>query len=200
MTGTPPQGSPVPDLPTPPSLLERLREPDPGEAWGRFVKLYAPLLLLWLRKLDVPESDREDVAQEVFAVLAKQLPDFTYDPARRFRGYLFRITQGRAADRRRKLAAAAGSPGSLPADHPAADDPAAEVEEAEYRGYLVRRAMTVMQAEFEPQTWQAFWGFVVDERPADEVAAELGLSADSVYQAKKRVLRRLHRELDGLLD
>ena len=75
-----------------------------------------------------------------------------------------------------------------------------EIEEEEYRRYLVRRALGLMQAEFEPATWKACWEFVVHDRPAAEVAAELGLSVNAVYLAKSRVLRRLRAELRGLLD
>ena len=57
-----------------------------------------------------------------------------------------------------------------------------------------------MQAEFQPTTWRAFWECVVADRPGAEVAAELGISVDAVYAAKSRVLRRLRRELAGLLD
>ena len=42
--------------------------------------------------------------------------------------------------------------------------------------------------------------FVVRDRPAADVAAELGISVNSVYLAKSRVLRRLREELAGLLD
>ena len=73
-------------------------------------------------------------------------------------------------------------------------------DEVEYRQQLVRRALQIMQAEFETTTWKACWEFVVSGRPAAEVAAELGVSVDVVYGAKSRVLRRLRQELDGLLD
>jgi RNA polymerase sigma-70 factor (ECF subfamily) len=57
-----------------------------------------------------------------------------------------------------------------------------------------------MQAEFSAATWKACWECVVEGRPAAEVAAELGISENAVYLARCRVLRRLRRELDGLLD
>ena len=37
-------------------------------------------------------------------------------------------------------------------------------------------------------------------RPVEEVAAELGLTPNAVYVARSRVLKRLRRELAGLLD
>ena len=52
----------------------------------------------------------------------------------------------------------------------------------------------------KPATWRACWEFVVSDRPAKEVAAELGLTVNAVYLAKSRVLRRLRHELVGLLD
>jgi RNA polymerase sigma-70 factor (ECF subfamily) len=77
---------------------------------------------------------------------------------------------------------------------------AAFFEEEEYRQALVARALAMMQAEFQPATWRACWEFVVCDRPAAEVAAELGLSVNAVYLAKSRVLRRLRERLAGLLD
>jgi RNA polymerase sigma-70 factor (ECF subfamily) len=57
-----------------------------------------------------------------------------------------------------------------------------------------------MRAKFRPATWTAFWETVVNERPAADVARDLGLTENAVYLAKGRVLRRLRIELDGLLD
>ena len=57
-----------------------------------------------------------------------------------------------------------------------------------------------MQEEFQPTTWKACWEFVVNGRPAAEVAAELGISENAVFIAKCRVIQKLRLELDGLLD
>ena len=57
-----------------------------------------------------------------------------------------------------------------------------------------------MEADFTPETWQAFWEVTVNGRPAAEVAASLGTTVNAVYLARGRVLRRLRTELAGLLD
>jgi RNA polymerase sigma-70 factor (ECF subfamily) len=57
-----------------------------------------------------------------------------------------------------------------------------------------------MQTDFEPATWKACWENVVCDRPAGEVAAELGITVNAVYLAKSRVLHQLRRDLDGLLE
>jgi RNA polymerase sigma-70 factor (ECF subfamily) len=73
-------------------------------------------------------------------------------------------------------------------------------DETEYRHELVGRAMQMLQPEFQPATWQAFWQSAVAGRRGREVAAELGLTVNAVYLARSRVLRRLREELSGLLD
>jgi RNA polymerase sigma-70 factor (ECF subfamily) len=82
----------------------------------------------------------------------------------------------------------------------AAPDALQSFWETEYRQQLVNRAMALMQADFQPATWMAFWEQVVAGRPAKEVAAELGLSPGAAYAAKFRVLDRLRQELAGMLE
>jgi RNA polymerase sigma-70 factor (ECF subfamily) len=185
---------------TPVSLLERLRQSSDAAPWGRFVELYTPLLFYWARRLGLQESDAADLVQEVFAVLVQELPTFTYEPARRFRGWLWTITRNKWRERRRRLAARPAAAGDAGLDRALTPAPVEELDEAEYRKYLVDRALQLMQADFQPVTWKACWEYVVNGRPAAEVAAELGITANGVHLAKSRVLRRLREELSGLLD
>ena len=67
------------------SLLERLRQPADQQAWERFVRLYTPLLYHWARRLGLSSEDAADLVQDVLARLVAQLPQFTYDPGKRFR-------------------------------------------------------------------------------------------------------------------
>jgi RNA polymerase sigma-70 factor (ECF subfamily) len=59
----------------------------------------------------------------------------------------------------------------------------------------LRRALEQIRPTVEPQTWNAFWNTTVLGRTATDVAAELGLTAGAVRQAKSRMLRRLRRQL-----
>ena len=74
------------------------------------------------------------------------------------------------------------------------------MDETEYRHYLADRALQLAKREFAPGTWRAFWGVVVEGRPAGDVAAEVGVTVNAVYLARGRVLRRLREALDGLMD
>ena len=58
--------------------------------------------------------------------------------------------------------------------------------------------LSLVQGDFEPRTWQAFWRTAVDNLPAREVAGELGMTVGAVYMAKSRVLARIRQELAEL--
>jgi RNA polymerase sigma-70 factor (ECF subfamily) len=184
---------------TPASLLEQLRSPDQPEAWARFVSLYAPLIYSWGRRVGLQEGDAEDLVQEVLLTLVQALPTFQYDRRQSFRRWLRTITLNKWRDRQKRRAEQLVPPGAGPLD--AVPDPDQEAFwEQEYRQYLVRRALAVMQADFQPTTWKACWEHVVSGRAAADVGAELGLSVGAVYAAKFRVLDRLRQELEGLLE
>jgi RNA polymerase sigma-70 factor (ECF subfamily) len=183
---------------TPVSLLERLRRPADPAAWERFVDLVTPLLYRWARRAGLQESDAADLVQDVLVVLVEKLPEFRYDPRHSFRAWLHTVALNRWRNRRRRPEPdGLGDGGRAELVSP---DAGAAFAEAEYRRHLLGRALRLVRGDFQPGTWQAFWEHVVRDRPAAEVAAELGLRVDSVYAAKSRVLRRLRQELDGLLD
>src|SRR5438045_2480430 len=61
------------------SLLERLRlEPD-AQAWQRLVEIYTPLIRRWLGRYGLAEADREDLTQDVLAVVVRRLPQFEHN-------------------------------------------------------------------------------------------------------------------------
>ncbi len=57
-----------------------------------------------------------------------------------------------------------------------------------------------MEGEFEPKTLTAFRRQVLDGVAAEQVARELEMSVGATYVAKSRVLARLRKEAEGLLD
>lgn len=183
---------------TPASLLERVRRPADAAAWREFVHLYTPLLYFWARRLGLQAADAADLVQEVFVALVHALPHFTYDRQRSFRAWLFTLMRNKWQDwRRRRVPVPAGS--VEPAAE-RADDGIAALEEAEYRSHICARALRLIQKEFAPTTWQTFWATVVEGRSAVDVAREFGVTANAVYLARGRVLRRLREELDGLIE
>jgi RNA polymerase sigma-70 factor (ECF subfamily) len=182
------------------SLLERLRRPEDREAWAQFVRLYTPLLYYWARRVGLQQHDAADLVQDVFAVLFQKLPEFTYDRGRNFRSWLRTVTLNRwRSDRRRQAGQRRADPDAHMSDL-AAPDGLEVFEENEYRRQVVGRALELIECDFQPVTWKAFWEFVVVGRPAAQVAAELGLTQGAVRAAKFRIMCRLQEELAGLVD
>jgi RNA polymerase sigma-70 factor, ECF subfamily len=181
------------------SLLQRLRQSAAADAWVRFVKLYTPLLFFWARRLGLGHQDAADLVQDVFATLVQKLPGFEYDRDRGFRNWLRTVLVNKWRDIcRRKAVVIAGGDEALA--ELAAPEDRDGFGAAEYRQHLVKRALELMQAEFSTKMWKAVWEHLVNDRPATEVAAELGIAVGTVYVAKSRVLSRLREELEGLLD
>ena len=180
------------------TLLDRLKAPDDGAAWNRFVDLYTPLLYYSAHQTGLQPADAADLVQEVFALLVKKLPEFSHEPGKSFRGWLRVVMLNKCHERRRRRQL----PLEVGKDHlngVAAPD-FDGFWEAEYRQKLVARALQIMQAEFQPATWRACWETVVCDRPAADVGRELGMSEGAVYVARSRVLKRLRSELAGLWD
>ncbi|HEV3257578.1 MAG TPA: sigma-70 family RNA polymerase sigma factor [Gemmataceae bacterium] len=185
---------------TPASLLEQVRNPADGDAWRRFVQLYTPLLYHWARRIRLQDQDAADLVQDVFTVLVQKLPDFQYDRHKSFRAWLKTVLVNKWRDHERHRAALPIEEHAAPLPDRAEAEDGEAISETEYRQQLVARALQLMHAELPAATWQAFREYFIAGRPAQEVAGELGMTVNAVYIVKCRVLRRLRRELAGLMD
>ena len=124
---------------TPPSLLERLRQGSQRDAWEKFIDMYTPLLVVWTKRLALPEHEAADLIQDIFTILVEKLPHFRYDAQKSFRAWLKTILLNRWSNwLRQRRAGKERSEEGL--DNLAAAAEIHELEEAEYRHYLARRA------------------------------------------------------------
>jgi RNA polymerase sigma-70 factor (ECF subfamily) len=184
------------------TLLDRVRANE-GDAWRRFVRLYSPLVYSWAKRCGLQNQDAADVLQEVFHAVAKNIAAFRATPTGSFRGWLWAITRNKVRDHFR-VAEAAPVGGSemqhrlleIPEDEPESWSTDGESS----RVAVVGRAAELIRGDFEHHTWQAFWRLAVENHAARDIATDLGMTVDAVYQAKARVLRRLREELGGLTE
>jgi RNA polymerase sigma-70 factor, ECF subfamily len=180
------------------NLLDRLRRDGSRPDWERFVNLYSPLLEHWAQRLSPPDGVA-DLVQDVLLRVMQKLPSFAGEGDRSFLAWLRVVMRNRWLDlcRRRATRPATNNGAALEALAP---DDLGDVAATDDRKALIRLALQIMQSDFEPTTWRACWEHVAVDRPAAEVAAELGVSVEVVYSASYRVIRRLRSELDGARD
>jgi RNA polymerase sigma-70 factor (ECF subfamily) len=186
------------------TLLDRVRAND-QQAWRRLVYLYTPLVTSWCRRRGVREADVDDVTQDVFRKAFTAMETFRRDrPGDTFRGWLRVIARTQALDHhrlrgRQPLEAQGGtSAGLLLSEAPEMTRLDDEKDDEELKA-LYRRALELVQGEFQEKTWRAFWRVAVDGVDTTLIATELGMSVVSVRQSKSRVLRRLREELGDLV-
>jgi RNA polymerase sigma-70 factor (ECF subfamily) len=192
---------PVSSPQTPRSLLDRVCGGD-QDAWRALLHIYEPLLRTWLRSSDLTPADRDDLTQQVLAVLVRKLPSFHHSGrAGAFRAWLRSITLRELADFRRRRASL---PGLRDADEldaiPSAVDELVRTWDAEFERHVLSGLLALVEPEFTPSAWQAFRRIALDGAAPRIVACEMGTTVNAVTLAKSRVLRRLRQEARGLVE
>jgi RNA polymerase sigma-70 factor (ECF subfamily) len=181
------------------TLLLRLKTDGPARevAWAEFCRLYEPIIARFARGKGLRADEVEEVVQSVLTGFFAAQPRFAYDPGRgRFRGYLMACVSNavRSAIRR---ADSRGKERALPDDVPAPED--RDAWDRAWQQEALDRAVAAVRQMYDGNvTFQAFEAVVVRGQSPDAVAASLGISRDSVYQAKTRVLAKVRIELDRI--
>jgi RNA polymerase sigma-70 factor (ECF subfamily) len=186
------------------TLLDGLRDPGNQTIWDQFVDRYRPLVVQYGRRLGLSGDDAEDVAQ---ASLMAFCEGYRRDKYRRERGrlreWLFGIVHNQVRNWQRRQ----GRRGSAVSDTKAegllagleSSESLEQLWDEEWRAAVARACLEQVRLEVQEATFQAFERFAIEGRPAEEVAAELGLTPNAVYGAKRRILRRV-RELRPLME
>jgi RNA polymerase sigma-70 factor (ECF subfamily) len=186
------------------NLLLSLKGGD-GDAWGRLVRLYGPLVYGWCRHRGLQDADAEEIGQHIFLDVLRAIPNFQRKrPGDSFRAWFWTVAGRRLTDFRRRQARLLAAQGGGDAQQGHAQPPAEETppptEGKADTGELLRRALALIQGKFESSTWQAFWLVTVEGRDPAGVAADLNISRNAVYVARSRVLAYLRAEFGALID
>ncbi len=184
------------NLITPVSLLCRLRSPNTQTDWDRFVELYTPLLYYWAHQQGQQESDCADLVQDVFLILWRKLPEFEYDPNKSFHAWLKTLFINRFRSLQRSRETQRKPIQEYELAEPS-HDPVIDPEEGRF---LIRQAFRLIERDFSLLYQQVFRAYVLQERPAEEVARIYDISLGTVYGIKSKVLSRLRQEMRHLID
>ena len=186
------------------AVLDSLVEEDPA-AWQRFVDGNKAALTRFLARLGLQGQDLEEVAQESFLAVCQSLRAGRYLRTRgRLRSWLMAIGYRKAMQyfRRRNdggkveagMASSFWHNAAERSDAAAGAQELQQAHEDDVAGLLV-----AVRSHVSPRTWLAFSGVVLEGRTREEVARDLGMTANAVSIAKHRVLARMRalRSRDG---
>jgi RNA polymerase sigma-70 factor (ECF subfamily) len=181
------------------SLLERAARPGEASAWRELVDLYTPLLQVWLTSAGLQSADRDDMSQRVLEVLVRALPEFRHKGRTgAFRAWLRGITTNLLREFWRDRQTAATDSVLQQLSDP--DGRLSRVWDEQHDRHVLHTLLEQVRSEFSEATWSAFRRTAVDGIAPRQVAEELGLSINSVFVAKARVLARLRQRASGLVD
>src|SRR5947209_17444340 len=169
------------------SLLVRLHDPRDEEAWGHFVRLYAPLVYRFARRRGLQDSDSGDVTQEVLRA-ALSGADRLDEVHRRgsLRSWLLAVAHHKVCDLQARRQRPGQGSGESAVQAALQEQPAREEEDAwerEYREQLFAAAAEQVRAGCSAPHWQAFWQTAVEGKNAAAGAEALGLTVPAVYLA-----------------
>ena len=192
--------SPAPE--TQSGLVLRLQSPEDQEAWDSFAQHYDAFLTHLIRRLGIPRDHIADARQQILLSVADSVNAFQPDGQQAsFRRWLSVV--GRHAvlkyirSQRRHPPAVGGSEATHQVQQlEAADDP----HQDQLNHELIIWAANRVRKHFSETSWTAFWETMIQCRPIDEVARELGVSPGSIYMSRSRILRSIRatiREVDA---
>jgi RNA polymerase sigma-70 factor (ECF subfamily) len=200
-------------IPTRRSLLSRIKNLENQESWREFYNTYWRLVHGVARQAGLTEAEAQDVVQETFCKVAKNIANFHYNPKiGSFKSWLLNTTRWHVADQFRArqkacepLHRASRSSRQTTVVERIPDPQGCTVEqiyEDAWRCNLQDAALEKIRLQVKPKQYQAFYLHAIKRVPVVEIARLLGITPNQVYLAKLRItrlaaqeVRRLEREL-----
>lgn len=184
------------DLRTRTSLLEAVGGSEGGRRWDEFDRVYRPLMIIIAREAGLTAHDAEDVVQNSFATLLRNLHRFSVRARTgSFRRYLRLIVDSRARDwrrqQRREPATVEAGRSEAAKDELWANIPAPEESLEPAFAAVVERAMRSMAARLGAREVQLLDLYYYQDWPARRVAETLNMTEANVHQVAHRYKRQL---------
>jgi RNA polymerase sigma-70 factor (ECF subfamily) len=194
------------------SLLARLSRAEDDAAWREFFDTYWPLLKSVARRSGLNEVDAKDVAQDVLAMLARQMPTFRYDPARgTFKSWLLTLIRrriarhwrrGRQERHHREIGpeTATGETAFLERLPNRQENPLDILWEMEWERNILETALRRVRARVSARQFQIYTLAALQEVPLRTICSALGVHSGQVYLARHRVGRLVKAEVRRVRD
>jgi RNA polymerase sigma factor (sigma-70 family) len=195
--------------PTRKTLIEKLDNWSDWSSWDEFYRTYSNFVFHVARKSGLSDDEANDVVQETFIGVAKNLQKKKFDTSQgSFKSFLLNQARWRILDqfrrRKKQQEREANIHGDFETDERRTapidrlgDPKGPELEQLwdkEWQNQIMELALRRVRSMVSPRQFQIFSCYVVNGWTPERVKEELGVNAAQVYLAKHRVGRLLKKE------
>ena len=199
-------------LPTRKTLIERLDNWSDWSSWDEFYRTYSGFVFHVARKSGLSDDEANDVVQETFIGVAKNLQKKKFDTSLgSFKSFLLNQARWRILDQFRRRKKQQSREANLYADETderrtapidRCADPNGMVLEKlwdqEWQEKVMDLALRRVKAIVSPRQYQIFSSYVLKGWSPERVKKELVVNAAQVYLAKHRVGALVKKEVQAL--
>ena len=185
------------------SVLSALHDSTDQAAWGRFFDTYAGFIYGIARHEGLGEADADDIVQTVMTELVRGGAAASYDKTRGpFRGWLSQLTLWRVRshmrqESRRDRAHREAREEESSKLEASPESPQERVFEAEWMETVTAAALDRLRNEVKnPSHFRAYYASAIEGLDATEVHRLCGISADNLYQIRRRIGARFRALLE----
>ena len=189
------------------TLIGRLKDLQDQESWAEFVDLYWRRLYSVAVSKGLTDSEAKDAAQETLIGLSKDIDKYNASLGR-FTPWLLGRLKWRIEDQLRKrkhqyqsqsdcsdTRSRTDTIGRIPDQRSPTLE---ELSEAEWKQYLFKLALEKIKHEVSPAHFQIFDLYALKKLPTEEVASLAGVTPNTVFVVKSRILELLEEEIKRL--
>jgi len=178
------------------TLLNTIQGASDTGGWQRFCEIYYPLVCQWCQIALKGNEDFLDVAQDVFLEIHQKIRTFKRIGEGSFRLWLKTIIQTKISEYNKKKFPSLIS--YIELDREVGVSFGRDWDER-YVSEVFSKACKYISVEFEPNSWTAFVKTHFEGADPDLVAKELGTTANAIYIARYRILKRLKEYVEELI-
>lgn len=184
------------------SVLKAVADTSNEKAWKRLFDLYAGFVFSIARSKGLTVTDSDDIVQNVFVDLARNLPQFNYDRTKgRFRSYLIGLVNWRVTDKLRASKRDVDFKSQYGEDMKGAvaEDDGSFLED-EWRAAAIEEALRRIKDEVNPDHFAAFVASTIEGQDTETVMNLYSITRDNLYQIRKRLTLKLKEATQAVLE
>ena len=184
------------------SVLKAVADTSNEKAWKRLFDLYAGFVFSIARSKGLTVTDSDDIVQNVFVDLARNLPQFNYDRTKgRFRSYLIGLVNWRVTDKLRAGKRDVDFKSQYGEDMKGAvaEDDGSFLEN-EWRAAAMEEALRRIKDEVNSDHFAAFVASTIEGQDTETVMNLYSITRDNLYQIRKRLTLKLKEATQVVLE